>query len=399
MARHYIIHYGELALKGRNRIHFERRLVSNIRKALRDICDAEVQRFYSYLMVRVPETAPAEEVETRLSKVFGIAYIAPVTVVPQDMHAIEAAAAEIADGVITEQTSFRIRTRRGDKQFPLTSPEVDRRVGSRVVAETRAPVDLESPDVTLNIQIYEDAAYLFVRRIPGARGLPIGSSGRVLVLFSGGIDSPVAAHLMMKRGCKVDFVHFHLLPTRERILDAKIVAMARRLLAPHRTSGRLFMISSAPFEAAMAPLDARVATVVFRRFIVRAAERVARYRRAPALVTGESVGQVASQTLQNISLIARATDLPILRPLVGMDKEEIVELAKEIETFELSIQPYRDPCSLHAQNPATWPRLKEVLDVEKAIQVDSVLEETLSDHVEEIRITFEDENDSTSRPE
>jgi thiamine biosynthesis protein ThiI len=391
MARHYIVHYGELALKGRNRIHFERRLVSNIRKALRDLCDPKVQRFYSYLMVKVPEAVPADEVETRLGKVFGIAYIAPVTVVPKDIDAIEDAAAEIVDGVITEEISFRVRTRRGDKRFPLTSPEVDRRVGSRVVAKTHAPVDLETPDVTLNIQIYEDAAYLFVRRIPGARGLPLGSSGRVLVLFSGGIDSPVAAHLMMKRGCKVDFVHFHLLSTRESIRSAKIVGMARQLLTPHRTSGRLFMISSAPFEAAMAPLDARVATVVFRRFIVRAAERVARYRRAPALVTGESVGQVASQTLKNISLIARATNLPILRPLVGMDKEEIIEIAKDIETFELSIQPYRDPCSLHAKNPATWPKLQEVLDVEAEIQVTDLLEETLSDHVEEIRIGFDDE--------
>jgi thiamine biosynthesis protein ThiI len=267
--------------------------------------------------------------------------------------------------------------------------EVDRRVGAAVVEATGAPVNLTEPDVTVAIQIYEDAAYLFVDRIPGPGGLPIGSSGRVIALFSGGIDSPVAAHMMMKRGCAVDFLHFHLLPTVERIRSAKIVAMARKVLAPHRTPARLYMVSSAPFEAAMAALNSRVATVVFRRFVVRAAEQLAYYRRAPALVTGESVGQVASQTLQNINLIARATTLPVLRPLIGMDKLEIIEIAKEIGTYELSIQPYRDPCSLHARNPATWGRLSDVEEIEQQIGIEDLLQETLDSHVEEIRISFD----------
>ncbi|MGC9469199.1 MAG: tRNA uracil 4-sulfurtransferase ThiI [Anaerolineae bacterium] len=388
MARNYIVHYGELGLKGHNRIDFERRLVSNIRMAFGDLDGAKVSRFHSYLMVSPPEEASTAEVERRLQRIPGIAYVAPVVAAPLNMTAIEDAAVELAQGVITPETTFRITTTRGNKQFPVTSPEIDREVGARVQAGTGAPVDLTNPDVTLNIQIYEEA-FLFVRRIPGPGGLPVGSSGRVMVLLSGGIDSPVAAHLMMKRGCAVDFVHFHLLRGEEQIHTAKVVSMARKVLAPHRIPARLYMISAAPFEAAMAPLNSRVATVVFRRFIMRAAERLARHRRAAALITGESVGQVASQTLRNIGLIARAVKLPILRPLISMDKLEIIDLAKDIETYEISIQPYQDPCSLHARSPATWPRLKEVLAVEDEVGVRDVLQETLADYVEEIPIGFD----------
>lgn len=389
MTKQTIVHYGELGLKGHNRIDFEHRLVSNIRKALGDLGRPKVERFHSYILVTAPEQAPVAEVESRLRRIPGIAYSAPVTITALDIDAMIDVAVEMASDVITPETSFRIRTTRGNKQFPMISPEVDREVGAAVQAATGAPVDLTDPDITLSIQIYDDGAYLFARRIPGPGGLPVGSSGRVMVLFSGGIDSPVAAHLIMKRGCTVDFVHFHLLRGEARIRNAKIVTMARQVLAPHRTSGRLYMISAAPFEAAMAPLDSRVATVVFRRFIMRAAERLAYRRQAPALVTGESVGQVASQTLQNINLIARASALPVLRPLISMDKLEIVEIAKQIDTYELSIQPYQDPCSLHAQHPATRARLREVLAVEEEIEVEPLLQETLAHHLEEIRIEFD----------
>ena len=388
MTRHYIVHYGELGLKGHNRIDFERRLVTNIGRALEDLGHPEVRRFHSYIMVTVSESVPGGDMEARLQRIPGIAYFAPVTTAPPELEAIAATAVSLADGIITPETSFRVKTTRGDKTFPMISPQVDREIGARIVQATRAPVNLTSPDVTLSIQIYGDSAYLFVRRIPGMGGLPVGSSGRALVLFSGGIDSPVAAHLMMKRGCAVDFVHFHLLSNRERIHSAKIVAMARQVLTPHRAAGRLYMVSAAPFEAAMTAMDSRVATVVFRRFIMRAAERLSRRRKALALITGESLGQVASQTLKNIGMINRATQLPILRPLISMDKEEIVSIAKDIGTYELSIEPYQDPCSLHARHPATWARLADVSGVESAIDVASLLEETLAEHVEEIHIGF-----------
>jgi tRNA uracil 4-sulfurtransferase len=391
MARPYIVHYGELGLKGRNRINFERQLVSNIRKALEDVEGGEkpaVRRLHSYLLVKPSPKTSEPDVEARLKQIPGIAYFAPIVTAPLNMDRITATAVEMSRGTITPETTFRIETTRGNKAFPIISPDVGRQVGAAVQAATGAPVNLSHPDITLSIQIYDDEAYLFLRRIRGLGGLPVGSSGRVLALFSGGIDSPVAAHLLMKRGCLVDFVHFHLLRDETQIREAKISAMARQVLAPHRTPGRLYMLSAAPFEAAIAGLDSRVTTVVFRRFIMRAAESLAKRGRIPALVTGESVGQVASQTLKNINLISQATQLPVLRPLIGMDKEEIIAIAQAIGTYELSIQPYQDPCSLHARHPATWARHTDVAGVEAQIDVDALLAETLDQHLLTIRISF-----------
>ncbi len=385
----YIVHYGEIALKGRNRLQFENALINNIRKALEDLGEPDVQRYYGYFTVTLADAAPATEVEARLRQVYGIAYFAPVTVTGWDIEAIEEAAVAMAEGVITPETTFRIETTRGDKRFPIKSFEVDRQVGARVVEATHAPVDLTNPDVTLFIQIYEEAAYLFIRRISGPNGLPLGSSGRVLALFSGGIDSPVAVHLMMKRGCRPDFVHFHLLANEQQVRQSKVVRMARRVMAPHRTSASLLMVSSAPFEAAMATVQAKETTVIFRRFIMRIANVIAQKQHATALVTGESVGQVASQTLQNINVIARASALPVLRPLVGMNKQEIISQAKALGTYEISIEPYRDPCSMHARNPATWARLEDVLEIEAAVGIEALVEETLADHVAALRIRFE----------
>ncbi|HOT93335.1 MAG TPA: tRNA uracil 4-sulfurtransferase ThiI [Anaerolineae bacterium] len=382
----YIVHFGELGLKRHNRVFFVRQLVDNLRAVLEDAPETEVRGFHSHVLVKVPAEIPAAVVEQRLGKVFGIAYYAPVTVVPSDFERIAQAALQLAEGVITSATTFKVDTTRGDKRFPLTSQTVDREIGARIVDRTGAPVRLKDPEVTLSIQIYEDATYLFIRRLPGAGGLPVGVSGRVLALFSGGIDSPVAAHMMLKRGCTLDLLHFHLLPGVEQARASKIVAMARAVLAPHRLTAPLFMVSAAPFETAMAGLDTRVTTVVFRRFIMRVAERIAERRHCLALVTGESVGQVASQTLPNINLISRATTLPILRPLIGFDKPEIVAAAQCLGTYELSIQPYRDPCSLHARNPATYASPDEVARVEAAIGVADLVETTLRDYVDEVWI-------------
>lgn len=384
----YIVHFGELGLKGRNRIFFVRQLVENIRAVLHDAEEAEVSSFHSHILVKVSTDLPAEIIETRLGKVFGIAYFAPAMMTSADFEAISRAALQLADGVVTSETTFKVDTTRGDKQFPVYSQEVDREIGSRIVEQTGAPVKLKDPDVTVSIQIYEDAAYCFVRRLPGAGGLPVGVSGRVLTLFSGGIDSPVAAHMMLKRGCTLDLLHFHLLPSAELARASKIVDMARAVLAPHRLAAPLYLISAAPFETAMADVNTRVATVVFRRFIMRAAEQLALKRKALALVTGESIGQVASQTLPNINMISQATTLPILRPLIGFDKAEIVDAAQRIGTYDLSIQPYKDPCSIHARNPSTWANLDEVTRVEAEIDAPTLLETTLRDYVDEVWINF-----------
>jgi thiamine biosynthesis protein ThiI len=382
----YIVHYGELGLKGRNRKHFEQRLAMNIKAVVSDLGDYKVRRFHSHILIEVSRDSAFDEIEGRLGKIFGIAYYAPVVLAEQDLTAIIQAALELATGVITDRVTFRVSTSRGDKNFPHKSLEVNAIVGACIIEQTGAAVRLSNPDIVLHIQIYPEAVYMFIRRIPGAGGLPVGVSGRVLALFSGGIDSPVAAHLLMKRGCEVDFLHFHLLATRDQILQSKIIRMARRVMAPHHYPATVYMVSAAPFEAALATHDSRVTTVVFRRFIMRVAQHIAEQGRISALVTGESVGQVASQTLQNINVINRATNIPVLRPLIGMDKNEIIVLAKGIDTYDLSIEPYKDPCSLHAHNPTTWAHINEVLALERAVDIDATLSETLDHYIEEVSI-------------
>lgn len=384
----YIVHFGELGLKGRNRIFFVRQLVENIRTVLHDAEGTEVNSFHSHILVKVFADLPATIIEARLGQIFGIAYFAPTIIASANFEAICRTALQLAEGVVTSATTFKVDTTRGDKQFPVNSQEVDREIGARIVALTGAPVKLKNPDVTVSIQIYEDAAYCFVRRLTGAGGLPVGVSGRVLTLFSGGIDSPVAAHMMLKRGCTLDLLHFHLLPSVEMARASKIVDMARAVLSPHRLTAPLYLISAAPFETAMVDVNTRTATIVFRRFIMRAAERLALRRNALALVTGESIGQVASQTLPNINLISQATTLPILRPLISYDKAEIVTAAQRIGTYGLSIQPYKDPCSIHARNPATWGSPEEIARVEAEIDVPTLLETTLRDYVDEVWISF-----------
>ncbi|MBN2006879.1 MAG: tRNA 4-thiouridine(8) synthase ThiI [Anaerolineae bacterium] len=388
--QHYIVHYGELGLKGHNRVQFERQLVRNIRTVLGVLGNVSVARAHSYLLVNAAEDIAPEALEQRLQRVFGVAYFAPTLIVPKDFEAMSEAALRLSKDLITATTTFKVETARGDKQFPMLSQEVSREIGARIVEKTGAPVKMKNPDVRLNIQIYSDGAYLFIRRLPGAGGLPVGTSGRVLTLLSGGIDSPVAAHMLLKRGCTTDFLHFHLLPTIEQVRHSKIVTMAQAVLAPHCSPGALYMVSAAPFEAAMAGLNERVATVVFRRFVMRVAERLAqqsvRNRSALALVTGESVGQVASQTLQNLYLISQATAMPILRPLIGFDKIEIIAMARQIGTYDLSIQEYKDPCSLHARHPATWARESDVLEVESTLDVADLVEETLQRYVEVVEI-------------
>jgi thiamine biosynthesis protein ThiI len=383
----YIVHYGELGLKGRNRPQFEQRLIHNIRMALRPFAQPKVKRFHSYIVVDMPdvEDDQTSRVEDRLARVPGIAYFAPALRVSPTVAAISEAGLQLAHGVITEETTFKVDTQRGDKSFPLTSVEVNRELGAHVVEQTGAPVQLKDPDVTLSVQIYPDYAYVFVRRIEGAGGLPVGVSGNVLTLLSGGIDSPVAAHLMLKRGCKTDFLHFHMLPDREQIRDSKVVHLAQKVMEPHQLSARLYMLPAYPFQMALLEVDTPLELVIFRRFVMRVAAQVAGQCKALALVTGDSLGQVASQTLQNLRVISRSVKMPVLRPLIGFDKLEIVALAKQLGTYEISIKPYKDPCAMHARHPATWARLKAVQELETDLELEKVAEETLA-RMEEIQI-------------
>ncbi len=384
--QYFLVHYGELGLKGLNRPDFEKRLTHNMWVALDGLGGRKVKRFHGYMLVGVAEAAPSAEVERRLAAIFGIAYFAPALQVAPELAAIRAAALRLARESLTAETSFAVKTRRADKGFPVYSMEVNRVVGADIVAATGAPVNLSAPDITLDIQIYREGVYLFSRRVQGAGGLPVGTGGRVMTLLSGGIDSPVAAHLLMKRGCQVDFVHFHLLRHSE-VRNSKVIELARTVLEPHRLPANLYLAPAHPFQLAMLGHASRVEVVVFRRFILRLAAKLARRRKALALVTGDNLGQVASQTLKNLQVTGRAVEMPVLRPLISFDKQEIITLAKKIGTYELSIQPYKDPCSLQAKNPATWARLEEVLALEEQLDLETAMAETLEQLVE-VRIEW-----------
>jgi tRNA uracil 4-sulfurtransferase len=280
--------------------------------------------------------------------------------------------------------SFRIETQRGDKTFPMTSPEINRRLGAAVKAKSGARVDLENAAFTVTVEILPRDAFFGFNKISGPGGLPVGASGRLVVLISGGIDSPVAAYRMMQRGCRLIFVHFHSAPFQDRTSQEKVRQLLS-VLTRHQFASRLYLV---PFGEIQRQIVAAVArplrVVLYRRMMLRIAEAIARKEKAKALVTGESLGQVASQTLDNMAVIQQATRLPILRPLVGMDKQEIIDQARRIGTFETSSIPDQDCCQLFVpKHPATKARFDEVEEDETKFDVKELLRYGIDNSIEE----------------
>ena len=367
-----VVHYKELALKGRNRPWFIQMLVRNLKAALAGL---HMQAFRS-VMGRIeiemgPETE-WEEVRTRIARVFGIANFSPANRGPHDFDAL--AAAILKDLGDREAASFRVSATRADKRLPFTSPVVEREVGGRIKEVTGWRVDLSRPALTIHLEMLPDGAFYFFGKDQGAGGLPTGTSGRVACLLSGGIDSPVAAYRMMRRGCTVVFIHFHSYPILSRASQEKVREIAG-LLTKYQLRSRLALV---PFGALQQQVVLAVApelrVVIYRRLMLRIASRLARKWHARALVTGEVIGQVASQTLENMTTIADATRLEILRPLVGMDKDEIAAEAERIGTFPISIIPDQDCCTLFTpKHPATRARLADVLKAEEALPIEEMV--------------------------
>jgi len=274
--------------------------------------------------------------------------------------------------------SFRIEARRADKSFPQTSVEINQRVGAYVQERSRARVDLENAELTCWIEIVEKYALVYVERIPGPGGLPVGTSGKVVVLLSGGIDSPVAAWKMIKRGCTPVFVHFHSFPYTNKESQEKAKQIAKEL-SHYSLRAKIYLVPFADVQRHImvdTPLDTRV--ILYRRYMMRLAERIARHEKARVLVTGDSVGQVASQTIENIDVISRSVSMPILRPLIGDDKIEIVELARRIGTYEISILPDQDCCSLFVpKHPETKANLSEIENSETRLDLADVMKAAL----------------------
>ena len=339
-----IVHYGELALKGRNRPWFVTTLVRNIRQALDGLEVRDVRFVLGRLEVRVASDADWPEVRARLARLPGIGNFSRATHARLDLDALgDAIVAAVAGAT---PASFRIAARRADKRFPWPSPEIERVIGARVQAATGWRVDLERPALKIFVETLTDEAFFYFEKTTGAGGLPVGTSGKVLCLLSGGIDSPVAAWRLIRRGCRTHFVHFHSHPILSRTSQDKVREIAATLTR-HQLRSRLYLVPFGPVQQRVVvtvPPPMRV--VIYRRLMLRIAERLARGSGARALVTGDVLGQVASQTIDNLEVVGGATSLPLLRPLVGFDKDEITAEAQRLGTYETSIVPDEDCCTL-----------------------------------------------------
>ena len=372
-----IVHYQEIALKGRNRPWFVARLVRNLRQATSDLDVQAVRVLMGRIEVVLGSRAEWPVVRDRLRKVFGVGNFAQAGRAALDVEAI---AAEILSDLGPQQaTTFRVSARRADKRFPLTSPQIEREVGGRIKEARQWVVNLGQPELTIHVETLTDEAFYFFGKQKGAGGLPVGASGRVVCLLSGGIDSPVAAWRMMHRGCRVLFVHFHSYPVLSRASQEKARELVS-LLTQYQYSSRLLLVPFADIQQQViltVPPPLRV--VIYRRLMMRIAEEVARRHRALALVTGEVVGQVASQTLENMNRINEVVEMPVLRPLIGMDKEEITEEAQRLGTYPISIIPDQDCCTLFTpRHPATKARRGDVDRAEASLAIDEMIERALA---------------------
>src|SRR5450759_618710 len=372
-----IIHYQEIALKGKNRPWFVARLVRNIREATRDLDVTEVRVLQGRLELVLGPTAPWDAVRARIATVFGIGNFARAGRAPLDVDAI---AAEILKDLGPENpATFRVSAKRADKRFPLSSPEIEREVGGRIKEARHWLVNLSHPELTINVEALTSEAFYSFGKIRGPGGLPVGASGRVACLLSGGIDSPVAAWRMMRRGCRVLFVHFHSYPILSRASQEKARELAQSLTR-FQFHSRLFLV---PFggiqQRVVLAVPPPLRVVVYRRLMMRIAERIARLNRAQALVTGDAVGQVASQTLENMATIGSVVTLPVLRPLVGMDKEEITAEAQRLGTYPISIIPDQDCCTLFTpRHPATKAKPVEVERAEEGLPIDEIVSQAVA---------------------
>jgi thiamine biosynthesis protein ThiI len=361
-----LIHYGELSLKGRNRSLFENKLKENIERET----GGKITKYRGRLVL---EKGNPEH----LKNVFGISWYAEAIKVDKNYESIKKLVLSKVNDHVTDKNSFGVFVKRADKSFPCTSMELENKIGSEISKTYCLEVNLNSPELSVFIEIADDV-YIYFKKKQGLKGLPVDVSGNVLSLLSGGIDSPVASYLMMKRGCRVNFIHFHVFSSNTQIKNTKMNHVFDAL-DKYQGGSRIYLVPYFQFE--MEILKAQNTRghelVLFRRFMVKVAERIALQNGFKALVTGDSLGQVASQTMENIAQITKIVSIPVFQPLIAYDKQEIVDLAKKIGTYELSIENYKDCCSIVSSNPRTKANTKQILALEERMNMDEVIEKTL----------------------
>ncbi|MDO5331107.1 MAG: tRNA uracil 4-sulfurtransferase ThiI [Bacillota bacterium] len=380
----YIVRCGEAALKGQNKPYFEKTLVNRIKRLLAGLENVKVERSEGLIFVRTPNDIEEDNILKRVSRVFGVQSISPAKeIVIENMTADEAldeigkVAVDVMMDIINTKhiKTFKIEGKRADKMFPVESPMIAKRIGASVLKGCKVlSVDVHNPDASLFVNVRRNFAYIYEQKIMAFGGLPLGTNGKGLVLFSGGIDSPVATFMMSHRGMLMETVHFHSYPyTSERAFE-KVKDLAG-ILTTYCGRIRMHSINLLPIqEQIVKNCPEEETTILVRRFMMRIAEQIAKQNECMMLITGESLGQVASQTAEALVVTDSTVMLPVMRPLIAMDKVQIMDIAKEIGTFETSIQPYEDCCTVFLpKHPVTKPKLDKILESESKLNVDELV--------------------------
>ena len=373
----FIVRCGEIALKGMNKPYFERVLLERIRRNLKKYDGVEANRREGLIFVKAPARYDADEVIQDISRVFGVASVSHAAEVASDLDVIYEAAGEYMADLMKSRNiaTFKVEAKRADKSFPVESPEISKRVGGAVLKRCKVlKVDVHQPDCVLYVNVRHGYTYIYADKIKGFGGLPLGTNGKGMVLLSGGIDSPVAAWMMAKRGMVIEAVHFHSYPYTSERAQEKVFDLTR-ILASYCGRIKVHCVNLLGIQEAIGencPEDEM--TILSRRFMMMIAERIARDNGCDMLITGENIGQVASQTAQGLVVTDNAVSMPVMRPLIAMDKVDIMDLAQKVETYETSIQPFEDCCTVFLpKHPVTKPRLENILKSESVLDKEALI--------------------------
>ena len=393
----YIVRCGEVALKGMNKPYFEKKLADRVRNSLADLGlvssraakdeegqkkGVEVKRHQGLIYIRSPKDIPEDEIIRRVSKVFGVASVSPAVEAESDLDKIGEEAVKFMNGLIEKKgiKTFKVYAKRADKNFPVESPDIARIIGAKVLIGCKVlKVDVHDPDCKLFVDLREDETYIYDQKIDGMGGLPLGTNGKGLVLFSGGIDSPVAAWMMAKRGMVIEAMHFHSYPYTSDRAKEKVERLCG-IVASYAGRIKMHIVNLLPVqEEIVKNCPEEETTILVRRFMMRIAEKIAEKNKCMMLITGEDLGQVASQTAEALVVTDASVSMPVLRPLIGMDKIEIMDKAKEIGTYETSIEPYEDCCTVFLpKHPTTKPRLDRIEASESKLDVDKLVADAVA---------------------
>ncbi|MDY6276674.1 MAG: tRNA uracil 4-sulfurtransferase ThiI [Bacilli bacterium] len=385
---HIMVRFGELSTKGKNKKDFIRVLANNIKNALRDFSNVSIETRFDHIYVVLNGNDPEPIIEV-LQDVSGIHSLSLVYKTDPDIENLKKVSLELIQK--EEGQTFKVKAKRADKSYPIISEDIIRHVAGVILANTNLKVDVHNPDILLSIEIRQEGAYVFCKTYPAAGGYPLGVGGKIMHMLSGGIDSPVAAYLLMRRGIKIECIHFASPP----YTNVGVIEKLKDLLSKLNKYQPEIRLNIIPFtkiqEEIYRNADESYAITIMRRMMFRLADRLAHRRRCPAISSGESVGQVASQTLESMYTINEVTSLPVLRPVVTMDKVDIIKLARKIDTYDISIRPFEDCCTIFApKSPKTKPSLEKAKEFEEKFDFESLINEVL-DNVEVIYVKKEDE--------